>query len=233
MVEHEPRDLRRERRDRMGHQVGHAVVVLGRQTDPELHTERARDVALHELPDRHAADPAHQLAREPSVGQRVVAVGAARREVRRGRGQPRRDRVPVESLLEGHRPVHGVQTGTVPEQLGHGDRVLAVRGELGPVRGDPLAVVQQAALHAHRHGERGHALRGAEDDLERIGSVGHLAVPVTVAAHEVDHQLPAVHHRDTGAAVLPRLEVGHECVAHRLPAGCDEVDCQHGGIRRR
>ena len=66
-----------------------AVVVLRRRADVEVGAERSRDLLREERADRLAGDPAHDLADEVALRDRVVAGRRARLPPRLLRGEQR------------------------------------------------------------------------------------------------------------------------------------------------
>ena len=109
------------------------------------------------------------------------------------------------------------------EQLGDRGVAFAMRRELRPVRRNLVAVVEQAALYAHRHRDRDDALGGAEHQLQRRVVVRPVAGGVESAAPDVDDPLAAVVHGGGCADFLTQFEALLERRLHRLPAGCDEA----------
>ena len=126
------------------------------------------------------------------------------------------DDAPVHLLVEAEEP------GLVGEQLADGGPLLAGLGELRPVGGDPLVVVEPAARVGEGHGHGGHALRGREDEDHRVLLPRRAGRAVPDAAPQVDDLL-AVPGRwqQARADLTAAAEVLDERLAHGLPARCD------------
>ena len=97
-----------------------------------------------------------------------------------------RDHAPIDGLIEGEQP------RLVGEELAHGDLLFALLRELGPVRGDPLFVVEPAARVGDGEGHRGQALGGRVDEHHGVPlpRLARLLVPDT--APQVDDLLAVV-----------------------------------------
>src|SRR5207244_13439813 len=78
--------------------LGDAVLLLRRQSDPELEVERRRDLVREEPADGPAVDSTHQLVAEPAVGERVVGEPRAGRPEERLGGQLGSTSASVEQL---------------------------------------------------------------------------------------------------------------------------------------
>ena len=114
----------------------------------------------------------------------------------------------------------------------HRGAAFAMRGELGPVRGDLLVVVDQPALHAHRDRDGDNAFRGAEHQLQRGIVVRPIAGEVERSTPDVDHLDAPVVYGSRCAKLFAELEVLLECGFDRFPTGCDESadgDVRHSG----
>ena len=127
---------------------GAAVEVeSGRQANIELDTERRGDLLGKVPPKRpvRRVHPAQQLAFVPADAEEVIAVAGAGRPQRPLERDGRRHKVEVGEISHGQRDVDHRQARLMRQQLPHGYLALAPPGELRPVGGDPLVVVQQAA----------------------------------------------------------------------------------------
>ena len=170
------------------------------------------------MPRIHAA---YQLAFVEPERQPVIGLSRARLPCRLVTSHHRREPVQVgdDAAINGF--VESEQTSLVREELAHGDRLLAVLRELGPVRRDPLVVIQPAARVGDREGHRRQALGGRVDDDHRVAlpRVARHLVPNT--APEIDDFLAAL----VGAAGATQLaassEVLLEHVAHGLKTATD------------
>ena len=197
-------------------------IVFG-QPDVELLAERVAISSWKNCPSVRCRgiDAPQQLAlvepeRQPVIG--LPGAGFPRRLLaRHHRGQPIRvrDHAAIDGLVEGK------QTRLVSQELAHGDRLLAVLRELGPVRGDPLVVVQPAARVRDGQGHRRQALGGRVDDDHRVPFPGLTRWPVPDAAPEVDDLLAAEIHAAGAAELVSAREVLRESVANGLEAGSD------------
>jgi len=109
----------------------------------------------------------------------------------------------------------------VGEQLANGDLLFAVLRELGPVRGDPLFVIEPAPRVGDGQGHRGQALGGRVHEHHGV-PLPRLARPlVPDPAPQVDHFL-AVAIRAAGTAqFIPSGEVLGKRLAHCLKAATD------------
>ena len=208
---------------------------LLRQADVDVLSERRGDLVLKELSEAAMAriDAAQQLAFVEPEGEGVI--GLTRPGFPRGLltgehdGQAIQvgDHAPIDGLVEREQP------RLVGEQLADGDLLFAVLRELGPVRGDPLFVVEPAARVGEGEGHGGQALRGRVDEHHGV-LLPRLARPlVPDAAPEVDDLLAAEIGAAGAAQLTPPREVLDERLAHRLEAAADvPVDVLRGGCRR-
>ena len=173
------------------------------QPHPELGAQRAGDLVSHEGAEAAVprVDAAHQLTRQPAVGECVVAVRGARFPQRRLFGETAGDRGPVERVRKRDRRVDAEEAGLVREQLGDGDIALSSRRELGPVRRHLLVVVEQPAVHAHADGDCRDTFRGGEHELQRVVRVRGHARTVEEPAPQVHDQLAAVVHGNARAHI--------------------------------
>ena len=118
----------------------------------------------------------------------------------------------------------------VPEQLAHGDRVLAVLRELGPVARDRRVVVEPAARVRDRQRHRREALGAGHDDDHRVLVPRRVAVGRAAAAPQIDDLLAAPVGRDGGADLAALGEVALELDAHFFEARRDLP--KNGGYER-
>ena len=126
------------------------------------------DFLAEELANRPAVDAAHELADQVPVGQRVIAVGGPRFPPGRFVGERGRHRRPVVEGLARQRLADPRQPRGVAEEVARRDRLLAVRGELGPVARDRRVDVELAAIDQHVRAQRGDRLGGREDVDDRV-----------------------------------------------------------------
>jgi hypothetical protein len=124
----------------------HPVVVLGRQPDVEVRTERSGHFLCEELAQASAGDPAYDLAHEKPLGERVISGRASRFPLQSLHGQTRRGGRPVVEILD--RPVPVGQARSVREQVPHQHLFLARRGELRPVPADRCGQIEVATHRA-------------------------------------------------------------------------------------
>ena len=94
-----------------------------------------------------------------------------------------RDDAPIDGLIEREQP------RLVGKQLANGDLLFAVLRELGPVRGDPLFVVEPAAGVGDGQGHRGQALGGRVHEHHRVPLPRLARLFVANPAPEVDDLL--------------------------------------------
>jgi hypothetical protein len=117
--------------------------------------------------------------------------------------------------------VESEQASLVREQLTHGDVLLAVVSEFGPVLRDPLVIVQPAARVGDRNGHRRQALAGRVDDDHRVALPRVTRHFVSNTAPQIDDFLAAME-GTAGATQLPAAsKVLFECLAHNLEAAID------------
>ena len=135
---------------RRRHDVGDEVVLLGGQPDEELRLERLGHLAGEEGADGVPRDAADDLADEVALREGVVARCGAGLPPRRLGGEGRRALLPVGQVLGHQGLVPAAQAGGVPHDVAHLDPLLAVGGELGPVRGHGRVEVELAAVVQHR-----------------------------------------------------------------------------------
>ena len=211
---------------------------LGRQPDVELDLQRSRDLLVEEPAERavRRVDVADQLLHVEPDRHRVVAVSRPRRPRRLLPREHTRDVVEVAQVLDVQRLVEPNQPRLVAEELAHGDRALAVLGELGPVLGDRRVVVEPAARVRDRERHRREALGGRDDDDHRVLVPRRVAVGCAAATPQVDDLLAAPIRGDGGADLAALGEVALELGAHLLEARSDPaaaMRCVPDGFRRR
>ncbi len=117
----------------------------------------------HELLQRCAGDPAEHLADQVAEVQRVIAGRGARRPPRRLGREPGGGLLPVVQILGDGGLVQAGHPGGVRQQVPDQHVLLAVGGELRPVRRDRGVHVQLAALDQHQRGQAGDGLGGGPD----------------------------------------------------------------------
>ena len=178
--------------------MGDTVVVLGARADVEVGAERPGDLGGHELADRLAGDPPHELALEEALGDRVVARRRSRLPPRLlGRQQGRR-LVPVVERLDRHRSAPARQAGGVAHHVTNLDARLVVGSELRPELVDRGVQVELALIGEHETGQRRHGLRRRPDVDDRVGLPRPLGAVVADhrAAPQVDDELTFDRHGD-------------------------------------
>ena len=146
-----------------------AVALAGRDLD-----ERADDVRVHPVGplvagverERDAADAVRELDRPGGVVARVDLGG----ELLHLGVEAAVAGIPVAGVADAARHVEQVED--VDRARADGAQLLAVPPELvleaGQVFADRRARREEAAVHAHRGGKAGHALRGREHPEERV-----------------------------------------------------------------
>ncbi len=110
------------------------------------------------------------------------------------------------------------EPGAVAQYLPDRDPLLACGGELGPVVRDGSVDVDLAALHEHVCADRGRALRGREDDGQRVRRPLSPTGEIGQAAPDVDHRLPVEVDRAGGTDVATLLEILDERADDRFEA---------------
>ena len=130
------------------------------QPDEEVGAEDVGDLALEELSDGRAGDSSHDLADEEALGDGVIARQRAIVPPRLLGGEQRRGEVPIGQVLGRDRLLPARESGAVVHEVAHLDGLLAVGGELGPVRGDGRVEVEFAAVEEHQGDEERHGLGG-------------------------------------------------------------------------
>ena len=116
------------------HELGHVRIVLGRDTDQELGTERTGDLGVEEGAEIATVDATDHLADQVPVGEGVVAVRGARLPEGLLGGERVGDRAVVEHRARRHRVAQRGQAGLVAHELTNGDIALAAgpHGQGGP-----------------------------------------------------------------------------------------------------
>ena len=74
------------------------MLLLGRQSDPQVELERSGDFRIDKLADGFSRDPPDELAGEIAEGQSVIKVSRARFPPRLHVRERRRTAVPVEEI---------------------------------------------------------------------------------------------------------------------------------------
>ena len=181
-------------------------IVFG-QADVDVLAERCRDLVLKELSEAAMPriDAPQQLAFVEPEREGVIGLTRAGLPRRLLTGEHHREAIEIRD----HAPIDGLvereQPRLVGEQLANGDLLFAVLRELGPVRGDPLFVVEPAARVGDGQGHRGQALGGRVDEHHRVPLPRLARLLVPDPAPEVDDLL-AVVVGAAGAAQLIRVE---------------------------
>jgi hypothetical protein len=177
------------RRWRRRQQGGHAVVLGIWQPDPQIQSEGLRHLGAPEVADRRAADPPDHLPHQEPEGERVVAVPGARLPERGLGGQPRAHVVPVVEPARRKGLAQGRQPGLVVQQVAHEDPLLAVGGELWPVRRHGGIEVELPGGRQQVGAQGGGALGGGHGHAQRVLLPGPAALGVGGAAPQVDDRL--------------------------------------------
>ena len=166
----------------------------GRQPDVEaVAVERLGDLSVDELGDTRSAHPPYDLADQPPVGERVVAV-AGTRFVCGCRGSESLGHVVpvVQARSRVDQAAYAVQTRGVGEHVAHRDGRLAIGRELGPVGRHRFVVADLAPVSEDVQGGRCDALGGGEAHRDCV--VVPLILIGALPAPEVHHWFPAVVH---------------------------------------
>ena len=187
--------------------VGHAAVLARRQADEEVGAERLGHLAGEPGADAVAGDATDDLADEVALRQRVVPRAGAGLPPRRLRSQPGDAELPVSQVLGGERLFPATQPRRVPHDVPDLDPLLAVGGELGPVRGDGRMEVEFLPVVQHEGDEEGHGLGGGPDVRDGVALPGSRLLLVGPAAPDVDDRLPVQEDGDRGTEVRPCLEL--------------------------
>src|SRR5690606_32353517 len=195
------------------------LLLLVHPADVVFGGERTGDVVLEERADGHAGYPAQDLAAQETLDVHVV--GGARARL------PQRvlhlERLDVGLVVVEPARIHRVvgqyrdRRGVV-EHHAHGDRVLAVLRQLGPVGGDTLVRIDQAAVYRHVEADAGDALGDAHHAHGRV--LVPLLRPVCArpAAPQVDHGCAVEDYRAGGAELFLDAEILGEGLEHRREA---------------
>ena len=191
------------------------------QKRPSSPSGRAISLSRSSGEGLHVGDPPHDLAHQPAVGERVVAVGGPGGVARLGRRDARGHVVPVEHLATVlDHVLDAVEAGLVAHHLADRGPLLAALGELGPVRRDRCVVVDQPPVHVHVQQRGGHALRGGEGDAERVLFPGR--------SHEVAGSAPDVHDLLAPVVDAGRRAAGLSLLGQDAPQA--ERDVGEGGV---
>ena len=166
-------------------------------------------------------DVANQLLHVEPDRHRVVPVPRSRLPRRLLPREHTGDRVEVTQVLEAQRLVDPNQPRFVTEELAHGDRALAVLGELGPVLGDRRVVVDPAARVRDGNRHRRQTLGRRVDDDHRVLVPRCVAGGRAAATPQVDHLLATPVRSDGGADLAALDEVAIELGTHLLEARSD------------
>ena len=193
-------------------ELGHTMALLGRAPEVQpVEAERCVHVVHDHLGQLATRDSLHDLTDQPAVGQGVVSTLRARLVGGRFGGEGLDHVVPVEHVVRAvDHAAQTVEPGGVAQHMADGDVLLAVLGELGPVRRHAFVVVDETRFGLEVEGDRRHTLRRAEAHRQRVG-FPRITVRRSHTAPQVDDPLTAMEDRDGRAAVGAR-----ELVAERL-----------------
>ena len=211
--------------DRLGDELASLVRHADVQT---LDAERLRDLDARQLGQALPGDSPREARHEPAVGDRVISRARRGRRYRALRQLVLETDV-VEQVfgLAGH-GAHARQSGPMRQEVPDGHARLAPGGELGPIGGDWLVVVQLTAVGQSVDDRGGHALGGREADRERVGRPWPGAVAVGVAGPEVHDRLPAQAHGQR-SATTGTVHQALERARNGLEPGCRLSSVRQGG----
>ena len=202
------------------------------QSDPELQTEGPGDLLGEERAHGAPGDPAHDLADQPPVGRRVIAVRGARLPERRLRFQCGDHRLPGLDLGRAQCGVDGREPGLMGEQEEDGDLLLPPTGRTRASSGTPGT--PRRARPAAPAGSRTPQWRLWSRRRPAAGCPGHTAgrrrhLPLAVegAAVEVDDLAPVHVQAEGRPRLVPGLEVLAEGVLDHGEAGLDVSSDAH------
>ena len=151
-----------------------------------------------QFPHALARHRASQPRQEPSVCQRVVR-GPPAQMVDRRRGQPLLHQLMVQQFVLPD-ALQVRQPRSVAQHVADGDGVLAVGGELGPVRRDGLVVGQHAAIDKPVNDGRRYSFRRGEHHRAGVGGPELFTRAVGPTRPDVDDRPPVDEDRERAAA---------------------------------
>ena len=164
-------------------------------------------------------DTAKELAFEESEADGVVGLPASR--LPGGFLSSQYDRQPIQvrhhALVD--RLTEREQAGLMSQQLPDRHVVLALLGELRPVRAHPLFVIEPAARVGHRHGHGRQALGRREHQDHGVLFPRLAGRLVPNPAPQVDHLLAVAVDAAGRPQLTPAGEVVGKGLAHRLETG--------------
>ena len=143
--------------------------VVG-QSNPEVDSERRRDLVREILPDRApiGVGTTNEFGLVPPETDAVVAVARARLPRRRLLGQRNRQTFWIGEHRRIDLRIDCAQPGLVSEQSSYGDVGLAVLGKVRPMVGDEVIEAEQAMGRCVQDGHRSHAFGGREHIDDRV-----------------------------------------------------------------
>ena len=113
------------------------------------------------------------------------------------------------------------------QRLGQRVSPLARRAEFRPVVSKRRIIVDQPALHEHRHDQRRHRLGRRIDRAQRALIPHDTSSPIREPAAKIDNKLVAKIGREAGTMLEPLGKVQLERRAHRLETGRGESRNAH------
>src|SRR6266508_4063764 len=178
---------------RVGRDRGsHPLLVLLGQPDPEVQPERSGHLVPEVRAERAAAHPPDHLADQEAEGQPVVAVTGTRTPERFLTSQRVDHELPVVEAAGRQGFPDGRQPRLVAQQVADQDAVLAVLGELRPVRRDRSIDIELAARREQVRAQRHRALGGRPYVADRV--LGPWLVRPGGPAPQIDHCLSVERH---------------------------------------
>ena len=171
---------------------------------------RPGDVLRQVLADGLARQPPDQLARQPAVGQRVVAVSRARLPLRGLGRQPGRHRGGIGCRGDRHRVAERGQPGLMTEQLHAGRARLARRRELRPPRRHRTVQITRARRGEAQRGRRRDRLGTRKRQARRISLPSPAGSRVRLTGPKIDDHLVALVDADRRSCLLAALEMPGE-----------------------
>jgi hypothetical protein len=182
----------------------------------EVRLQRLGDLLAKEGSQRGAGEPAHDLADQIALSDRVVTGPRTGRPEGRLGGEKARHLLPVVEVLVADRFLPPRQSRSVAHQVADLDVRLAVGGELRPVAGDRGVEIELAAISQNESAKRRHRLGRRIDVDDHILLPGSALRGVGKAAPKVDDRLPFQGRAERGADVCSAGEIVLE---HRAGRG--------------
>ena len=177
------------------------MVVLGGQPDVEVRAQRPGHLVGEELAHAPAGDPAHDLADEEPLGERVVPGRGARLPLRSLRGQPCGGGRPVVEILGRGRPSQSGRPAVCASRCRTSTSSLPAAANSGQYRAtgasrssSPRSARMQGAQRCHRLGD-------GPDVGDRVALPRDRAVRVGEPAPDVHHRLAVHEDSDRGTHV--------------------------------